>query len=218
MRVKSFFCACFLLTMVAPARAYGYHVLATARLNLRSCPGTNCAVIETLSPQTDLVVTGHDGDWLNVQVTSASETGWVHSSYVSAQTAEAPHEENGVLDKLIYKFAPILLVGGVLFGLGYSGLVFRRGSELKKALTEVKAEVEKEGKQVNDLWHSKLQKANRRTRYPLLFWGAVYSLLFFKLPAKEFALSLLGFVLPILGYFGFLVGPSFDASDLNLDS
>jgi uncharacterized protein YgiM (DUF1202 family) len=204
--------------MAAPARAVGYHVLATTRLNLRSCPGTNCDVIETLSPQTDLLVTGNNGDWLNVQVTSANETGWVYSSYVSAQTAETPREADGVLDKVIYKFAPILLFGGVLFGLGYSGLVFRRGSELKRALVTIKEEAEKQGKQVNDLWQSNLQKANRRTRYPILFWGLVYSVLFYKLPVKEFVVSLAGFVLPILGYFGFLIGPSFDANDLNLDS
>jgi len=217
MRGKNFCCICFLFLLAIPATADEYHVLATTRLNLRSCPGTNCDIIETLSSQTDLLVTGHSGDWLNVQVGSANETGWVHSKYVSVQTSETPRE-NSVLDKAVYKFAPILLFGGALFGLGYSGLVFRRGSELKKALTAIKDEAEKQGKQVNDLWQSNLQKANRRTRYPILFWGLVYSALFYKLPVKEFVVSLAGFVLPILGYFGFLIGPSFDASDLNLDS
>lgn len=218
MRGKNLWSLCFLFLVAIPARGNEYHVLATTRLNLRSCPGTNCDVIETLSPQTDLLVTGNNGEWLNVRVTSANETGWVHSSYVSAQVVEASPESSGVMDKLIYKFAPILLLGGMLFGLGYSGLVFRRGSELKKALIAVKEDAERQGKQVNDLWQSNLQKANRRIRYPLLFWGLAYSVLFYKLPAKEFAISLTGFILPILGYFGFLVGPSFDANDLNLDS
>lgn len=218
MRVKNFWSICFLFFMVVPARGDGYHALATTRLNLRSCPGTNCNVIETLSPQTDLLVTSKNGEWLNVRVTSANETGWVYSSYVSAQAVETAPESNGIVDKLIYKFAPILLLGGMLFGLGYSGLVLRRGSELKKVLITIREDAEKQGKQVNDLWQTNLQKANRRTRYPLLFWGLVYSVLFYKLPAKEFIVSLAGLILPILGYFGFLVGPSFDASDLNLDS
>ena len=220
MKAKSIAGACVLFAVAASARGAEDHVLATTRLNLRSCPATkNCTVIETLSPQAEMVVTGQNGDWLSVRVLSGGSAGWVNANYVMHQNISGNQpDSDGLLAKAIHKFFPILLVGGILFGLGYSGLIFRRGFELKKALSEAKSEVEKKGNHVNDRWHSMSRHAIRRMWLPALFWTVVYCSLYIKFSLSDFLFSLIGLVLPVLGYFGFLVGPSFDASDLNLDS
>ncbi|MCC7189701.1 MAG: SH3 domain-containing protein [Anaerolineales bacterium] len=49
-------------------------------LNLRSCGGLNCSVIDWLAKDEVLVVHEKDQDWIKV-TTPADQTGWVHSKY-----------------------------------------------------------------------------------------------------------------------------------------
>jgi hypothetical protein len=216
MREKGLLLILIFFLVASPAKSDSGHVVAKTRLNLRSCPSTsNCSVVETLAPKAELEVMRQDGMWFHVRVVPSGEIGWVHSSFVMPVASR--DLETGIVPKLIHYFFPILLVGGTLFGLGYSGTVFRKGAEMKKVLVEMKAEVEKQGNQVNERWHSLVRQANRRIHLPVFFWGAVYAVAFFALSTKDFGLSLIGLALPTLGYFGFLIGPSFDATDFHID-
>lgn len=51
-------------------------------LNLREGPGTEYAVIETLDKGDEMVILGHDGDWVQVIVDVSKNVGYVKSIFV----------------------------------------------------------------------------------------------------------------------------------------
>jgi hypothetical protein len=59
----------------------GDHLITTDRLNLRSCPGSGCAVLRTLPLGTNLGVIERRGEWLHVKSMEFQQIGWVHSGY-----------------------------------------------------------------------------------------------------------------------------------------
>lgn len=103
---------------------------------------------------------------------------------------------------------------GVLYLLGKSGQLVRKGVELKKALKRVKRDATQKGLQINNnVWHRYNRKATWFIFAPLLGWGVVYSFLTVALPLKLLFFSLIALVVPLLGYFGIFFVPSDDAAD-----
>lgn len=56
-------------------------VVTSSSLNMRSGPGTNFAIIRTLTLGTEFTVIKKEGDWLQIRLKDGRE-GWVHSGYV----------------------------------------------------------------------------------------------------------------------------------------
>jgi len=56
-------------------------VVTASSLNMRSGPGTNFAIIRTLTLGTEFTVIKKEGDWLQIKLKDGKE-GWVHSGYV----------------------------------------------------------------------------------------------------------------------------------------
>ena len=152
------------------------YVKATTRLNLRTCPSTRgCSVIQTLAPNTYLRVVGLQDEWLNVKVGSDERLGWVHADYTVKVAVSAPKPQPSIVGSIIRKLAPILLVGGALFGLGYSGRIMRRGVLMRQAMTAVRSDLIKRGKLINESAVSAFErKANSRIWIPSVLWALFY--------------------------------------------
>lgn len=56
-------------------------VVTSSSLNMRTGPGTNFAIIRTLTLGTEFTVIKKEGDWLQIRLKDGKE-GWVHSGYV----------------------------------------------------------------------------------------------------------------------------------------
>lgn len=56
-------------------------VVTSSSLNMRSGPGTNFAIIRTLTLGTEFTVIKKEGDWLQIRLKDGRE-GWVHSGFV----------------------------------------------------------------------------------------------------------------------------------------
>lgn len=56
-------------------------VVTAQSLNMRSGPGTNFAIIRTLTLGTEFTVTKKEGNWLQIRLKDGRE-GWVHSGFV----------------------------------------------------------------------------------------------------------------------------------------
>ena len=106
-----------------------------------------------------------------------------------------------------------LLLIGVLYLLGKTGQLMRKGVEIKKALKKAKFEGAQKELVPNPKWHEFNRKATRWIIGPILGWAAVYTVLFLMLPSGVFLLSLLALILPVLGYFGIFFVPSEDLDD-----
>lgn len=59
-----------------------YAVVNTTGLNLRSCPGTKCGVIDSLNAGEQVQVLGYEGGWTHVWAFTREKEGWVGSRYL----------------------------------------------------------------------------------------------------------------------------------------
>lgn len=109
----------------------------------------------------------------------------------------------------------ISLLGiAVLYLLGKSGQLVRRGVELKKALKSAQRDATQKGLQINDnVFRRYHRKATWLICAPLLGWSAAYSILMVASPLKIMWPSFFFLLFPLFGYFGFVVVPSDDAAD-----
>ncbi len=105
-----------------------------------------------------------------------------------------------IITSIFETVAPVLALAvflGMLYVIGQTGTLVRRGVEMRRALRYSGA----------DARHLR-SKATRFVLLPLLGWVAVYTLLFFLLPLKGFLVSLVLIVGPILVYHGLYLRPS----------
>ena len=109
--------------------------------------------------------------------------------------------------------AAVLAAIGVLFLLGKSGQMLRRGIEINRMLGKARSEVARNGGSLSPAYHEYKRKAARNILVPTLSWAAVYSVVAALAPVKIFLVSLALLVVPILGYFGIFFVPSEDPGD-----
>lgn len=107
----------------------------------------------------------------------------------------------------------MLLFIGVLYLLGKTGQLVRKGVETKKALNKAKLDAAQKRLVVTSKWHEYNRKATLWITGPILGWIGVYVVLFLVLPLGTFLVSLLGLIPPVLGYFGIFFVPSGDLDD-----
>jgi hypothetical protein len=108
----------------------------------------------------------------------------------------------------------IALLGvGLLYLIGKTGQLVRKGVETKKALNKFKVESLRKGFGVNEKWHLFNKKSTFWIVLPVLGWVVVYFGLFYFLSSKYFLISLLALIPILLGYFGVIFGPSEDPDD-----
>jgi hypothetical protein len=117
------------------------------------------------------------------------------------------------IGKWILGIVVCLLGIGVLYLIGITGQLIRKGIILKKYLAKSKKELLLKGYGVNEKYHELNRKSIYYIALPLLGWGIVYIILFYTFSSKHFLISLLGLVPVCLGFFGILIGPSDDPSD-----
>lgn len=90
--------------------------------------------------------------------------------------------------------------------LGLTGLLVRRGVELRKVCNKSEALAAEKGYRLNETWHRDRRRAAWWIAGPIVGWTASYVIIFAVLPIRVSLFSLLGLVPVFLGYFGrFLV-------------
>ncbi len=199
----------------------GQWVVATDRLNLRQCPSVRgCAVLTILQRDSRLEVLARTGEWLQVRVHPTPSIGWVHSGYTRPIAAPAGGQGGqrpasprpSVVETVVNKVAPFLLFGAVLFGLGYSGRVLRRGVKMQRELISIRSQIATAAKPLNEeKWNSAMRGAKLRIVIPCVFWTLLYATLYNVLPTRVFFYSLAGLLLPVMGYVGFFLVPSLES-------
>ena len=111
--------------------------------------------------------------------------------------------------------AIVIFVGLVIvYLLGMTGSLVRQGVAAKRALRRVKREADQRGFMLTSKWGDANRQANLRIWGPFLGWVLAYAAIWW-LDPQVFGLSLLGLIVPVLGYFGILFGPSDDPEDWN---
>lgn len=117
------------------------------------------------------------------------------------------------IGKWILGIVVCLLGIGILYLIGITGQLIRKGIILRKYLVKAKKECVLKGYVVNEKYHELNRKSTYYIAFPLLGWGIVYIILFSTFSSTNFLISLLGLVPVCLGFFGILIGPSDDATD-----
>jgi hypothetical protein len=104
----------------------------------------------------------------------------------------------------------LLLSLGVLFLIGKTGTIMRKGIEIKKAIKIAVKENPHKGLNFDN----HILKLNRKSAFmiilPLLGWIIIYVCVFVLFSTKIFLLSLLGLIPVILGFFGIFFTPDLD--------
>jgi hypothetical protein len=108
----------------------------------------------------------------------------------------------------------VCLLGiGILYLIGTTGQLIRRGINLRTYLAKAKKEFLLKGFIANEKYHELNRKSTYYIVLPLLGWGIVYIILFGIFSSKNFLLSLLALIPVVLGFFGILFGPGDDPTD-----
>jgi len=112
------------------------HIVTTDRLNLRSCPGTDCAILRTLPRGTNLNAAERQGDWLHVTSLESQETGWVHVGYtqVVEQTSSGSFFSALGRRDLLTKLFVVLCILGALLTMASVGKNLRRNATRSQLL------------------------------------------------------------------------------------
>lgn len=100
-----------------------------------------------------------------------------------------------------------LIVIGILYLMGRTGLLVRRGFALNKALTIAKEEASHEGCVVNKKWNGLKRKSIYMILLPILGWGIVYYIFFNAFSTKDFLISLSGLIPVNSWLFWIIIGP-----------
>lgn len=107
-----------------------------------------------------------------------------------------------------------LLFIGVLYLLGKTGQIVRRGVEIKKMLRKAKLDAATNGLQIDGGRYRKYdRKATFFISVPVLGWSTTCTYLAVILPVKVLTWLLVFLIVPLLGYFGIFFVPSDDGSD-----
>jgi len=109
--------------------------------------------------------------------------------------------------------AGLLLVIGILYLLGKTGALIRKGMETKKFLQEAKIKASSQGLLLTEKWHVYNRKAKVWIIIPIISWVCFYVFVYKIFQTKIFLLSFLLLIVPILGFFGIFFVPSEEADD-----
>lgn len=100
-----------------------------------------------------------------------------------------------------------VLVGGVLLaGIGYTGTILRNGITLLRGVRRAEKEVSHDRSRLTPQWHAARRRSWLMIGACLGGWVALYGIVAIVLPLTWFLLSLGLLVLPMLGFFGILIG------------
>jgi hypothetical protein len=121
--------------------------------------------------------------------------------------------KGGGIFKWIIGIIISLLVIGLLYLIGKSGQTLSKGIEMKKELKKIKKTAIQNGNTINEKWKLYNKKSNQSIFIPLICVILFYSLMFFFSSIKIFAVSLIGFVVFMLGFFNVFFVPSSNAND-----
>lgn len=108
------------------------------------------------------------------------------------------HEVLGELGGLVV--AAIVCVFAAVLGL--TGLLLRRGVELRKVCNQSESVAAQKGYRLNENWYRDRRKAAWWIAGPIVGWVLIYLILFTVLPIRLSLFSLLGLLPVVLGYFG----------------
>lgn len=100
------------ILLASAAAAAAFPVTSTTSLNVRSGPGTNYRVVDTLRPGETVEVTGQRGSWYQID-----GGGWASAAYLSGGGGAAVYEEDVYVDDGPYYYdRPYIGLG---YGYGY---------------------------------------------------------------------------------------------------
>jgi len=106
-----------------------------------------------------------------------------------------------------------LLIAVLLYFLGWSGSLIRRGIEVKQFLRVSASTAASQGLSLTPAWLKLKRQSTIWVIVPIFGWSGVYLLLYAVLPFDYFRWTPLALVIPTLGFFGVLIGPSDSADD-----